>query len=154
MKQRTEPMITIRVQTEVDRPAGEVWAYLGDYRRDPLWRAGVASMSPAPAVPAEPGQTTVEQLRFAGRSYRNGGLIETVEPGHRLTWRTTSGVDAQGSRTVEELPGGRCRVLLETTVRPHGADRLLAPVLGPLLRHRQVGDLRRLRSRTEAAAQP
>jgi uncharacterized protein YndB with AHSA1/START domain len=145
-------MLKLTAELEIDRPTAEVWAVLGDYRRDPDWRAGVTDMSPSPAAPAEPGQTTVEQMRFGGRSYRNGGLIETVDPGRRLTWRTTSGVDAEGSRTVDEPAPGRCRIRLETTVRPHGADRLFSPVLGPLLRRRMEGDLRRLRTLVERAA--
>jgi uncharacterized membrane protein len=138
-------MITVRAVTEVDAPADRVWAVLGDYRRDPDWRAGVTTMDPAPARAAVVGQTTDERMRFAGRSYRNGGLVESVGPGRELRWRTTSGVDADGSRAVDELPGGRCRVRVETHVRPHGADRLFSPVLGPLLRRQLDGDLRRLR---------
>jgi uncharacterized membrane protein len=145
-------MITVRVETDVHAPAERVWAVLGDYRRDPDWRAGVTTMDPAPAEPAAPGQTTDERMRFAGRDYRNGGRVESVGPGRELRWRTTSGVDADGTRAVDELPGGRSRVRVETHVRPQGMDRLFAPVLGPLLRRQLRGDLRRLRELTERAA--
>jgi uncharacterized membrane protein len=137
--------ITVRATIEVDGPAEQAWAVLGDYRRDPEWRAGVSTMDPTPPGPAEPGQTTDERMRFAGRSYRNGGRVEGVGPGRELRWRTTSGVDADGTRTVDELPGGRSRIQVETHVRPHGMDRLFSPVLGPLLRRQLRGDLRRLR---------
>lgn len=142
-------MIRLREQIEVAEPAARVWELVGDYRHDPVWRAGVSTMDPSPAGPAEPGQTTDEHMRFAGRAYRNGGRVESVGPGRTLSWRTTSGVDAAGRRTVEELPGGRSRVRLETDVRPTGLNRLLAPVLGPMLRRQLVGDLRRLRERAE-----
>jgi uncharacterized membrane protein len=145
-------MITVRAETEVHAPAERVWAVLGDYRRDPDWRAGVTTMDPVPAEPAAPGQTTDERMRFAGRDYRNGGRVEAVGPGRELRWRTTSGVDADGTRAVDELPGGRSRVRVETRVRPQGVDRLFAPVLGPLLRRQLRGDLRRLRELTERAA--
>jgi uncharacterized membrane protein len=145
-------MIGLRVETEVDGPAGVVWELLGDYRRDPEWRAGVSTMDPSPAGPAEPGQTTDERMRFAGRDYRNGGRVESVGPGRTLSWRTTSGIDADGRRTVEELPGGRSRVRVETNVRPDGVNRLLAPVLGVLLRRQLEGDLRRLRALAERTA--
>ena len=145
-------MIRLRAETEVDGPADRVWEVLGDYRCDPRWRAGVATMDPSPAGPAEPGQTTDERMRFAGRAYRNGGRVESVGPGRTLSWRTTSGIVADGRRTVEELPGGRSRVRLETDVRPEGADRLLAPLLGVLLRRQLVGDLRRLRALAERTA--
>jgi uncharacterized protein YndB with AHSA1/START domain len=137
-------MIELRVQAELAEPAERVWAVLGDYRRDPEWRAGVSTMDPQPPGPAAVGQTTDEQLRFGGRAYRNGGRVEEVGPGRTLAWRTTSGIDADGRRTVQELPGGRCRVRLETRIRPHGADRLFAPVLRVLLRRQMAADLGRL----------
>jgi uncharacterized membrane protein len=143
--------IEVRATIDVSGPAVRVWAVLADYRRDPEWRAGVRDMDPRPPGPAEPGQLTDERMRFAGRGYRNGGRVESVGPGRELRWRTTSGVDADGSRAVDELPDGRCRVRLETHVRPHGMDRLFAPVLGPLLRRQMRGDLRRLRLLTERA---
>jgi uncharacterized protein YndB with AHSA1/START domain len=148
----TDNAIVLRVQAELDEPAERVWTVLGDYRRDPQWRAGVSTMDPKPPGPAEVGQTTDEHLRFGGRSYRNGGRVETVGPGRSLTWRTTSGVDANGGRAVDELPGGRSRVRMEITVRPHGTDRLLAPVLRVLLRRRMAADIGRLRAVAAGAA--
>lgn len=144
--------IALRVQAELDESADRVWTVLGDYRLDPRWRAGVSTMDPKPPGPAEVGQSFDEFLRFGGKSYRNGGRVETVGPGRGMTWRTTSGVEANGVRVVDELPGGRCRVRLEMTVRPHGTDRLLAPVLRVLLRRRLAADLGRLRAVAAGAA--
>ena len=86
-----------------------------------------------PAGPAAAGTVTHEVMTVGGRTYRNTGLVERVEPGRRLEWRTTAGADAHGSRTVEPLGEGRCRVTMELHVVPHGVNRVLAPVLRPML---------------------
>lgn len=145
--------IEYSAETDVDAPAAAVWALIADYGRDPEWRDGVATMAPSPPGPVRPGTTTDEQMRAMGRDYRNGGVVGEVEPGVRFTWRTTSGVDADGARTVHDLGDGRSRVRLEVRLRPQGAQRLLAPVLRAVLRRGLVADAARLRALAERAVQ-
>lgn len=95
---------------DIGRPAREVRAVLADYDRDPEWRAGVLSMSADPPGCATAGTTTAEVMRFAGRTLSNNGKIARVGPGCGLTWRTTSGVDAEGVRAVEPRGPDRCRL--------------------------------------------
>jgi uncharacterized membrane protein len=104
----------------VDRFAADVWALVANYDRDPEWRAGVTTMAPIPSGPATPTTITSEVMRIGGRSYRNGGEVTNLDPGARFTWRTTPGADADadGSRSVEPLGPGRCRVRLEVRVAP------------------------------------
>ena len=118
---------------DIDAPAAVVWAVLADYARDAEWRADVVEMWPEPSGPAAVGTVTHEVMRVGGRTYRNDGVIERVEPGRRLEWRTTAGADAHGARTVEPRGEGRCRVTMELHVVPRGVNRLLAPVLRPML---------------------
>lgn len=129
-------MPTFSASTTIDRPAAEVWAVLADYRRDPEWRAGVETMAPSTVGPAVVGTTTAEVVHVGGRTYRNAGVVHAVEPGARLGWRTTDGADADadGSRSVRATGPATCEVTLELRVRYHGLQRLLAPVLTPVLR--------------------
>ena len=125
--------INIIESITIEAPATAAWAVVADYDRDPEWRADVSEMRPEPPGLAEVGTVTHEVMAVGGRTYRNTGLVGRVEPGRRLEWRTTAGADAHGSRTVEDLGGGRCRVTMEVHVVPHGVNRLLAPVLRTLL---------------------
>jgi uncharacterized protein YndB with AHSA1/START domain len=118
---------------DIDASAAAVWTVLADYARDPEWRADVSEMRPEPAGPAVDGTVTHEVMKVGGRTYRNTGLVERVDPGRRLEWRTTAGADAHGSRTVEPLGDHRCRVTMDLHVVPHGVNRVLAPVLRPIL---------------------
>lgn len=139
-------MIEATARVEIDRPAQDVWAVLADYARDPEWRGGVLEMTPSPAGPVAPGTTTRERMRFAGRELRNDGEVVEVGPGLRFAWRTTEGADADGARAVVPLGDGRCRVELLLRVRPHGAERLTAPLAALLLRRTLRADARRLRA--------
>jgi uncharacterized membrane protein len=148
--------IELTAQAEIDRPATHVWALVADYDHDPEWRAGVTTMAPMPAGPVTPATITAEVVRFGGRTYRNGGEVTGVGPGTRFTWRTAPGadVDAEGSRTVEPLDPGRCRVRLELRVRPGPGQRLMAPLLRAMLRRGLEADLRRLRTLAGTTPKP
>ncbi|MFC4122891.1 SRPBCC family protein [Nonomuraea zeae] len=138
-------MIELREYGEITRPAGAVWAVVADYRQDPRWRGGVETMAPDPAGIVRVGTTTAEVMRFAGRTYRNGGEVTQVRPGHSFAWRTTSGIDAEGGRIVEALGEDRCRFTFHVRVTPRTTfDKLLEPVLGRLLRRAIRADIRRL----------
>jgi uncharacterized membrane protein len=139
-------MPTITVSTTIDRPAPVAWGIVADYERDPEWRQGVETMAPSPSGPVDVGTTTAEVLRFGGRTYRNGGEVTSVEPGTAFTWRTTPGADADadGSRRVRALDARSSSVTLEVTIRTHGFERALQPLLVRLLRRGMRHDLERL----------
>lgn len=142
-------MPTFRATTPVDRPPAEVWAVVADYERDPDWRQGVETMAPSTSGPAVVGTTTDEVLHLGGRTYRNHGQVTAVEPGRRLEWRTLQGADANGSRTVRPTADGGSEVELVLEVRTHGFERLLQPVLAPMLRKGLHADLARLKALVE-----
>jgi hypothetical protein len=137
--------MTIEFSAAVDAavPAERAWAVLADYSRDAEWRGQVVTMTPSPPGPVSPGQSTAEVMRFAGRTLRNDG--EVVGVGElRFTWRTTSGVDAEGAREVKPLGPRQCRIVLRTRVRPTGAERYYAPLARLVLRRGLRKDLARL----------
>lgn len=135
---------TLTRTVEIARPAAEAWAVVADYGRDTAWRQGVTAMVPSLPGPVTVGTTTAEELRFAGRTLRNDGVVTAVDPGRSFSWRTTSGAQAHGSRTVEALGPDRCRVRLELTVTPPRRERVLLPVLRRVLGATLAGDARRL----------
>lgn len=137
-------MIEVTASREVPVDARRAWAVLADYGYDPQWRRGVRTMAPQPPGPVTVGTTTAEVLRFAGRTYRSGGLVTEVDAGRDFAWRTTSGLVAHGGRTVQPLGAGSARVTLRASVDPVGSQRLLGPVLRPMLARTLRRDLDRL----------
>jgi uncharacterized protein YndB with AHSA1/START domain len=136
--------ITMTSEIHIARPAEEVWAVLADYDRDTEWRGGVTTMRAEPPGPAATGTRTVEVMRFAGRTLHNDGLVTDTGPGLRFTWRTTSGVAAEGLREVTATGDGGCRVRVEQRVRPTGFDRVVAGPVQWILQRRLDADVRRL----------
>jgi uncharacterized membrane protein len=134
----------------IDAPADHVWTLMADYTQDSTWRTGVVSMTVTPPGLATVGALTAEELRFAGRTWRNEGIVTEVDAGQRFSWRTTSGADAAGARSVEALDERRCRARLELTVTPHGVERLVRRVLARMLQRNLVRDLDALAARVEA----
>jgi hypothetical protein len=144
--------ITLCEEAVLHSPAERAWAVIADYARDPEWRTGVTSMVPTPSGPVQTGTTTVELLRLAGKTWRNEGVVTAVDPGRAFRWRTTGGARANGSRSVEPLDAGACRVRLELNVAPQGIERLAAPVLARMLRRNLRRDLAQLSELVAAAA--
>jgi uncharacterized membrane protein len=144
-------MITLSESIDIDRTTDQIWAVIADYRRDSAWRTGVMSMEPSPPGPVDVGTTTAEHMRLAGRTWQNDGVVTAVVPGRSFAWRTTRGADANGSRSVVGIDHASCRVTLDLDVRPHGAERLLAPLVRRLLARNLRRDLRRLRHLVESA---
>ena len=138
-------MIEVQEDGEIACPAALVWAIVADYGQDPRWRKGVKTMAPRPEGIVQVGTTTAEVMRFARRTYRNGGEVIRVEPGRSFAWRTTSGIDAEGGRMVEPLGEERCRFTFHVRVTPRKAsEKLLEPALRWLLRRSIRADIRRL----------
>jgi uncharacterized protein YndB with AHSA1/START domain len=134
-------MIDLIRSHDIPAPATAVWAVLADYRRDPEWRTGVLSMEPDTPGLARPGTTTHEVMRLGGQTNHVDAVVEEVDPGSRLTWRTTAGADANGFRLVESTGGDLCRVTLGITIRAHGAERLLVPVVRRMMGRNLERDL-------------
>ncbi|MFJ4658933.1 SRPBCC family protein [Nocardia sp. NPDC088792] len=139
----------LSAETTVERPASIVWALLADYANDTVWRTGVVAMTADPPGIVTAGARTLEQLRFAGRTWHNVGEVLAVEPGTRMAWRTTSGADAQGTRTVTPLSAERCRVHLELHVTPHGMQRPIGRLLARMLQRNLDRDVTALRELAE-----
>lgn len=134
----------LEVSIDIARPAAEIWRIIADFGQDPRWRAGVITMAPDPPGPVVPGTVTDESISFGGRSYRTGSQVTRVVPGREFAWRMTSGIDAEGGRSVVPLGEDRCRVTVLLRFRPPGLHRLRGPLLRRALRRKYQQDLRRL----------
>ena len=109
--------ITLIHETDIDAPADMAWRVVADYARDVEWRKGVLRMAPTPTGPVQVGTTTEEEMKVAGKTYRNDGEVVAVEPGSG-----SNGAPLPARRP--RLPTGhadrrrRCQVRLELHVTP------------------------------------
>ncbi|MET0910099.1 MAG: SRPBCC family protein [Ilumatobacteraceae bacterium] len=125
----------------IDRPVAHVWALIADYDVDPLWRNGVSAMNPEPPGLVRVGTTTLEILRFAGRTYRIPGEVTDLRPGRSFAWHASK---AHGTRHVDPIDDSSCVVTLTMHVQLAGAERVFGRLLARMMRRNLAGDLGRL----------
>jgi hypothetical protein len=75
----------------IRRAAGEVFAYVSDYARDPTWRTGVSEMRHDPPGQIHLGAKTHERLTFAGVRMINVAEIVEFEPNRKTAFKTIGG---------------------------------------------------------------
>lgn len=126
--------------TVVGAPPEFVWAYIATYANDPTWRAGVSRMHQHSAGPVHVGAEVDEVLRIMGRTVRSRVIIESVDEGRSFAWRVTDGA-AFGRRWVRVLSNGATELGAEKTLVLRGADKLLAPLVGAVVRRTERADL-------------
>lgn len=131
----------------ISRPVHEVFAVLGDYRQDPLWRSGVADMDPQPPGPTRLGTSTRETLRILGATYTTPGSVTDYVADEVVSWKAEGDrLVASGTRRVQPVGDRATWVALTSQARLRGIRRVFEPLLAPIYRRRLRADLARLRS--------
>src|SRR5258708_33935403 len=94
----------ISVSIAIACPVESVVAFVGDYTRDPAWRAGVIEMSQTPAGRSQVGTQTLEVAPFFGRTMTTLAEATKYEPGRAINFSggIANKIRGPGSRTVEE----------------------------------------------------
>ncbi len=141
--------VHVEESVRIERPPAEVWDAIADYGLDRRWRRGLREMTPDPPGPAALGTKVHEVVRNSGRDYIADTVVTEFEPevSYRFTGAGTIG-ELAGARTVRPAGDG-ASFTYEIELRPTGADRLLRPVLGPIVRSGLKRDLAALKQLLE-----
>ncbi|KOU17718.1 polyketide cyclase [Streptomyces sp. WM6372] len=112
---------------EIDRPVGEVFAYLADGRNDPQFSPRVQEISKTPDGPTGVGTVFRSTVKDAGMKTGREFRITGFEPQRLIRWSEQSKnlVTAEGGYDFEALPGDRTRVRIFNTLEGHGLGKLL-----------------------------
>ncbi|MFD5506606.1 SRPBCC family protein [Streptomyces sp. NPDC127051] len=112
---------------EIDRPVGEVFAYLADGRNDPQFSPRVQEISRTPDGPTGVGTVFRSTVKDAGMKTGREFRITGFEPQRSIRWAEQSKnlVTAEGGYDFEALPGDRTRVRIFNTLEGHGVGKLL-----------------------------
>ncbi|QIG41870.1 hypothetical protein G5V58_02910 [Nocardioides anomalus] len=135
-------MSTLVLSRDVDvaLPAHRLAAVVLDWRRDPLWRAQVRSFAASPDSRAVTGQQLVEELVFAGLTFRTTTVVDRAEPLAASYAGQSRSVRVRGHRVVTPVSSTTSRVRLHTEIELLGALRLLQPLLAPSYRRTDAAD--------------
>lgn len=144
--------VVIRRSVVVERPQSAVFEYVSAFDRAPEWREEVVEATQSPPGPLAAGARLRETALVMGRRVVTESVVDTVEPGHRFTFRHVAGpLPVSGEWAVTAEGEHRCRVGYELHIELRGWWALLAPVVratGPRQTARSLGTLR---ARLEAA---
>ncbi|ROQ94778.1 polyketide cyclase/dehydrase/lipid transport protein [Streptomyces sp. 2132.2] len=139
---------------EIDRPVGEVFAYLADGRNDPQFSPRVQEISRTPDAPTGVGTVFRSTVKDAGMKTGREFRITGFEPEKLIRWTEQSKnlVTAEGGYDFEALPGGRTRVHIFNALEGHGFGKLLVGLAVSAARKDAPDFGRRIKAAAEAAA--
>jgi carbon monoxide dehydrogenase subunit G len=141
---------TIRVEESVQiaRSPAEVWDAIADYGFDREWRKGLREMTPDPPGQPATGTKVHEVVRTSGRDYVADTVVTDLDPGasYRFAGTGTIGGLAGGRAVRADAAGTGAVFTYAIELQPRGGMRLLAPLLGPMVRSGLRKDLQKLKT--------
>ncbi|MFE2478220.1 SRPBCC family protein [Streptomyces sp. NRRL F-2747] len=138
---------------EIDRPVGEVFAYLADGRNDPQFSPRVQEITKTPDGPTGVGTVFRSTVKDAGMKTGREFRITGFEPQKLIRWTEQSKnlVTAEGGYDFEALSGDRTRVRIFNTLEGHGLGKLLVGLALSAARKDAPDFGRRIKAAAEAA---
>jgi uncharacterized membrane protein len=134
---------------DIDRPVGDVWAYVSNVARWPEWRTTITSIDPPSELTV--GARFTGTTRLIGRTWRWGLELTMVEPGQRLAYDVVSGVVRPTVEYRLEPADGGCRFTMSGSVERMGVvGRILQPMAEPTLRRESTEHIANLKRLLEA----
>ncbi|KJY47241.1 SRPBCC family protein [Streptomyces sp. A1547] len=138
---------------EIDRPVGEVFAYLADGRNDPQFSPRVQEITRTPDGATGVGTVFRSTVKDAGMKTAREFRITGFDPPRRIRWTEQSKnlVTAEGGYDFEALPGDRTRVRIFNTLEGHGLGKLLVGLAVGAARKDAPDFGRRIKAAVEAS---
>lgn len=136
----------------VDRPVGDVFAYLADGTNNPRWRSGVLSIERTSATEGV-GATYRQKLRGPGGRPIDGDYrVTAYQPPNLLEFQVTAGpARPTGRFRLAEAGPGRTTVTFSLDLTPTGLMRLMGGMIAKTMRS-EVDQLSRLKADLEKTA--
>src|ERR1700680_617616 len=122
------------VVTVIDRPIEKVFAFLGDFGKQPDWNPGLTEARKAGDGPVQVGTTVLYVGKFLGRSFESLSECTEYVANERFTSKSISGpIHLEVESTLEAVEGG---TRLATVYRgeSRGFFKLAEPVIVRLTR--------------------
>ena len=129
-------MLVIDVVThlDVDRPAGDVFAFVSDQLNAPRWQRGLHEVRRTTDGPIGVGSEHVFVRRFAGRRIESRNRFVEFEPGRYVAFEIPDGaMTGRASYLVEPIDADRCHVTSTMRFNVAGWMRIAEPLLARVL---------------------
>ena len=128
----------------VNRPIGEVFAFLADGMNEPAWRPGVTDVSHVAETGTGIGATFKQTMKGpGGRSIPGDYRITRYDQPTRLDFEVIAGPARPSGRFELRETGDATEVTFTLDVKPHGLMVLMTPMINKQV-HTEVGNLANL----------
>lgn len=144
-------MFTIEKHVVIDRPVGDVFAFVSDQTNAPRWQRGLTELNRSSTGPIGVGTRHTFVRTLMGRRMDGSNEYTDYEPDRYIAFRATSGgVGLRASYTVEAAGLGQSRVTAWMELRPSGWLRAVEPLMSASLRRDVEANLDSLKRLLEA----
>ena len=127
-------VIDVVTNLDVDRPAGDVFAFVSDQLNAPRWQHGLHDVRRTTNGPIGVGSEHVFVRRFAGRRIESRNRFVEFEPGRYVAFEIPEGtMTGRASYLVEPIDADRCRVTSTMRFNVAGWMRMAEPLLARVL---------------------
>jgi len=120
---------TFAIETPIARPPAEVFDVVTDLGRLHEWQPMIVEVQQLDSGPLRTGTRLREIREVRGRRLEQTVEVAAHEPGRRFGLRVLEGPLPVDGELRFEPDGAGTRLHLAATGRPHGAQRLLSPLL-------------------------
>ena len=143
-------MIRVNKSTVIERTPGEVFDFVADQTNAIRWQSGIVEIRRLTDGPPGVGTKHVFVRTLMGKRMTGENEYTEFEPGHRVTFRTTSGPGLLASYIVEPVKdGARLTATMELDVS--GLMSVAEPLIAATLRRDVDANLVRLKGILEAS---
>lgn len=134
---------------EINRPAGQVFAYVANFENNPAWQGGMRACKWTSDEVMVAGATYVQEASFMGRRIETHFRVTEFEAGRSISIESTqSTFPIQVTRRVEPTGEQSCRVTAHVRGQPTGFLKLFTPLVKKSIKK----DYLALKNKLESAA--
>lgn len=137
-------MIQHDVSIHLNRPVDQVFTFLADPAKQPMWQANLIEIEQLTAGPMRVGTRIREVRRLGRRPTEYQAEVTGFEPNKRFSLRVINGPQVTLSYSFEPEEGGT-RLRYQFVMRPSGMMRALAPLIIRSLRKQSSSDFEKLK---------
>lgn len=139
-------MVDILTEIIINRPLNEVADYAANPDNAPEWYINIKSAEWKTPKPLQVGSQILFIAQFLGRKLVYTYKIAEYVPGQKLVMRTAEGPFPMETTYTWEATGNcQTRMSLRNTGHPSGFSKLLAPLMGTMMRKANAKDLKKIK---------
>ena len=141
-------MIRHAASIHLDHPAQQVFSFLVDLQKLPMWQSNLIKTETLTEGPLRVGSRFREVRKLRGRKSEIEGEISAFEPNQRLATKTVNQPHVTISYALDPEDGGT-RLSYQFAMQTTGLMRLLEPMILGSVRKESDSDLQRLKQLLE-----